>query len=54
MYSYKKGDFETMTKDLLRPAKEKYFNGHLDARSVQENFNQSRLITLLPPLTPAG
>ena len=39
MYSYQKGDFETMRKDALRFAKEKYFNGHSDARSVQENFN---------------
>ena len=44
VYSYQKGDFETMRKDVLRVAKEKYFNGHLDARSVQENFN---LITSL-------
>ena len=39
VYSYQKGDFETMRKDLLRFAKERYFNGHSDARSVQENFN---------------
>ena len=39
MYSYQKGDFETMRKDALRFAKEKYFNGHSDARSVQENFD---------------
>ena len=37
--SYQKGDFETMRKDALRFAKEKYFNGHSEARSVQENFN---------------
>ena len=42
VYSYQKGDFETMRKDVLRFAK-KYFNGHLDTTSVQENFN---LITL--------
>ena len=39
MYSYQKGDFETMRKDALRFANEKYFNRHSDARSVQENFN---------------
>ena len=39
MYLYQKGDFETMRKDALRFANEKYFNGHSDARSVQENFN---------------
>ena len=39
VYSYQKGDFETMRKEALRLAKEKYFNGHSDARSVQENFN---------------
>ena len=39
MYSYQKGDFETTTKEALRFAKEKYFNGHSDARSVQENFS---------------
>ena len=39
VYSDQKGDFETMRKDVLRFAKEKYFNGHSDARSVQENFN---------------
>ena len=37
-YSYQKSDFETMRKDALRFAKEKYFNGHSDARSVQENL----------------
>ena len=42
MYSYQKGDFETMRQDALRFGKEKYFNGYSDARSVQ-NFN---LITL--------
>ena len=39
MYSYQKGDFETVRKDALRFANGKYFNGHSDARSVQENFN---------------
>ena len=39
MYSYQKGDVETMTKDVFRSANEKYFNGHSDARSVQESFN---------------
>ena len=39
VYSYKKGDFVTMRKDAIRFANEKYFNGHTDARSVQEKFN---------------
>ena len=41
VYSYQKGDFETMRNDALRFANEKYmyFNCHSDARSVQENFN---------------
>ena len=39
MYSYQKGDFETMRKNASRFANEKYFNGHSDATSVQENFN---------------
>ena len=39
VYSYQKGDFETMRKHALRFANEKYFNSHSDARSVQENFN---------------
>ena len=38
MCSYQKGDFETMRKNALRFANEKYFDGHSDARSVQ-NFN---------------
>ena len=36
---YQKVDFETMRKDALRFTKEKYFIGHSDVRSVQENFN---------------
>ena len=39
MYSYQKGDYETMREDELRFATEKYFNGHSDARSVQKNIN---------------
>ena len=39
MYLYQKGDYESMRKDTLEFAKEKYFNGHSDTRSVQENFN---------------
>ena len=35
----KKGDYESMRKDTLEFAKEKYFNGHSDTRSVQENFD---------------
>ena len=32
-------DYESMRKDTLEFAKEKYFNGHSDTRSVQENFD---------------
>ena len=39
MYLYKKGDYESMRKDTLEFAKEKYVNGHSDTRSVQENFD---------------
>ena len=39
MYLYQKGDYESMSKDTLEFAKEKYFNGHSDTRSVQENFD---------------
>ena len=39
MYLYQKGDYESMRKDTLQFAKEKYFNGHSDTRSVQENFD---------------
>ena len=38
VYLYQKGDYESMRKDTLQFAKEKYFNGHSDTRSVQENF----------------
>ena len=36
---YQKGDYESMRKDTLEFAKEKYFNGHSDTRSVQQNFD---------------
>ena len=39
MYLYQEGDYESMRKDTLEFAKEKYFNGHSDTRSVQENFD---------------
>ena len=39
VYLYQKGDYESMRKDTLEFAKEKYFNGHSDTRSVQENFD---------------
>ena len=39
MYLYQKVDYESMRKDTLEFAKEKYFNGHSDTRSVQENFD---------------
>ena len=37
MYLYQKGDNESMKTDTLE--KEKYFSGHSDTRSVQENFD---------------
>ena len=39
VYLYQKGGYESMRKDTLEFAKEKYFNGHSDTRSVQENFD---------------
>ena len=39
VYLYQKGDYDSMRKDTLEFAKEKYFNGHSDTRSVQENFD---------------
>ena len=39
VHLYQKGDYESMRKDTLEFAKEKYFNGHSDTRSVQENFD---------------
>ena len=39
VYLYQKGDYESMRKDTIEFAKEKYFNGHSDTRSVQENFD---------------
>ena len=39
VYLYQKGDYESMSKDTLEFAKEKYFSGHSDTRSVQENFD---------------
>ena len=39
VYLYQKGDHESMRKDTLEFAMEKYFNGHSDTHSVQENLN---------------
>ena len=39
MHRYQKGDYESMRADTLKFAKEKYFNGYSDTRSVQRNFN---------------
>ena len=39
VYRYQKGDYESMRSDALKFAKERYFNGYSDTRSVQENFN---------------
>ena len=38
VYRYQKGDYESMRKDTLKFAKQKYFNGHLDTRSVQDKL----------------
>ena len=39
VYRYQKGDYESMRSDALKFAKERYFNGYSDTRSVQEDFN---------------
>ena len=39
VYLYQKCDYESMEKDTLEFAQEKYFGGHSDTRSVKENFD---------------
>ena len=39
VYRYQGGDYESMRAETLKFAKERYFNGYSDTRSVQENFN---------------
>ena len=39
MYLYHKGEFESMRKDASDFAKDRYFNGYSDNRSVHENFD---------------
>ena len=39
VYLYQKGDFESMRKGASDLAKDRYFNGYSDNRSVQENFD---------------
>ena len=39
VYRYQKGDYESMRADTLKFAKETYFIGYSDTRSVQENFS---------------
>ena len=39
MYLYQDGDYESMRKDTLEFAKERYFYGDSGTRSVQENFD---------------
>ena len=39
VYLYHKGDFESMRKDASDFAKDRYFYGYSDNRSVQENFD---------------
>ena len=36
---YQKGNFDSIKKDASDFAKDRYFNGYSDNRSVQENFN---------------
>ena len=36
---YQKGDFDSLRRDSSNFAKDIYFKGHSDSRSVQENFN---------------
>ena len=61
MYLYQKGDYESVREDTLEFAKEKYFNGHSDTRSEQENFDSvdkhipsksSRSVSSIPWITP--
>ena len=44
VYRYQKGDYESMRSDAFRFAKERYFNGYSDSRSVQENFNFNNIL----------
>ena len=39
VYLYHKGDFESIRKDVSGFARDRYFNGYSDNRSVQENFD---------------
>ena len=39
VYLYQKCDYESMRHDTLESAKEKYFNGHSDTRSIQDDFD---------------
>ena len=39
VYRYQKVDYGSMRNDTLKFAKERFFNGHSDTRSIQENFN---------------
>ena len=38
VYLYQKGDFESTRKDASVLAKDRYFNGYSDIRSVRENL----------------
>ena len=39
MYLYQKGDFESIRKNVSDFAKDRYFNGYSDNRSVEDNFD---------------
>ena len=46
VYLYQKGDYESMRKDTLEFAKEKYFSGHSDTHSVEENFDLLKYVQI--------
>ena len=53
VYRYQKGDYESIRNDKLKFEKERYFNGHADTSSVQENFSLiTSFISIRPINTP--
>ena len=44
MCLYQKGDYESMKKDTLEFAKEKYFKGHSDIKSEMRSFKSNENI----------
>ena len=51
---YQKGNFESMREDASDFAKDKYFNGYSDNRSVQGNFDLITSFTQESPQKPVG